>query len=203
MQDNAPQDRAPAAKLPFQITICGIEELSCHAEGKVSHVLSILDPDHLEPEAFGAYGEHAKLELRFKDVIEDAPGAEAPQIEHVEQVLTFGRDILRDPEALRHLLVHCHMGISRSTAAMTLLLANAQPSASAREVLHQVLAVRNRAWPNLRMLMLGEELLGRPGEFSGAVGEIYRYQLDTRPQLRTFFMDIGRAREVDLAERWK
>ncbi|WP_088342872.1 MULTISPECIES: protein-tyrosine-phosphatase [Rhodomicrobium] len=202
MPDNAPQDHAPAAKLPFQITICGIEELSCHAEGKVSHVLSILDPDHVEPEAFGAYGEHAKLELRFKDEIEDFPGADAPQLQHVEQVLTFGRDILRDPEALRHLLVHCHMGISRSTAAMTLLLAEAQPATSARDVLHQVLGIRERAWPNLRMLTLGEELLGRPGQFSSAVGEIYRYQLDRRPQLRNFFMDIGRAREVVLAENW-
>jgi len=185
--------------LPFRITICGIEELSCHAEGKVSHVLSILDPDHQEPEAFGAYGEHAKLELRFKDVIEDGPGADAPQPQDVEQVLSFGRDILRDPEALRHLLVHCHMGVSRSTAAMTLLLAQAQPHMSGRDVLYEVLAIRDKAWPNLRILELGEEQLGRRGEFTGPVGEIYRYQLDRRPQIKEFFTEVGRGREVELA----
>jgi predicted protein tyrosine phosphatase len=190
-------------ELPFQITICGIEELAGHAEGKVSHVLSILDPDHLEPEAFGTYGEHAKLELRFHDVIEDSAGIEAPQPHHVEQVLTFGRDILSDTEALRHLLVHCHMGVSRSTAAMTLLLAQAQPSASARDVLHQVLAIREKAWPNLRILTFGEQLLGRRREFSEAVGEIYRIQLDRRPQIKDFFLEVRRGREVELAERFK
>lgn len=199
MQDDTPRQSA----LPFQITICGIEELAGHAEGKVSHVLSILDPDHLEPEAFGTYGEHAKLELRFHDVIEASAGIEAPQPHHVEQVLAFGRDILSDPEALRHLLVHCHMGVSRSTAAMTLLLAQAQPSASARDVLHQVLAIRGKAWPNLRILTFGEELLGRRREFSEAVGEIYRIQLDRRPQIKDFFLEVGRGREVELAERFR
>jgi predicted protein tyrosine phosphatase len=188
--------------LPFHITVCGIEELAGHAERQVSHVLSILDPDHAEPEAFGAYGEHAKLELRFHDVIEESSGYEAPQPRHVEQILTFGRDILSDPEALRHLLVHCHMGISRSTAAMTLLLAQSQPEVPARQVLHQVLAIRERAWPNLRMLSLGEGILGRKGEFSEAVGEIYRIQLDRKPGIKEFFLEVGRGREVELADKF-
>jgi predicted protein tyrosine phosphatase len=189
--------------LPFRITICGIEELAGHAEGKVSHVLSILDPGHSEPDAFGTYGEHAKLELRFHDVIEDSAGIEPPQPHHAEQVLSFGRDILGDPETLRHLLVHCHMGVSRSTAAMTLLLAQAQPNASARDVLRQVLAIREKAWPNLRILTFGEELLGRRREFSEAVGEIYQIQLQRRPQIKDFFLEVGRGREVELAERFK
>lgn len=199
MQDNAP----PKHNLPFQITICGIEELACHAEGQVSHVLSILDPDHQEPEAFGAYGEHAKLELRFHDVIEDGRGFEPPQPHHVAQVLTFGRDVLGDPEALRHLLVHCHMGISRSTASMALLLAQAQPDASAREILRQVLAIRDKAWPNLRILTFGEEQLGRGGEFVEAAGEIYSFQLDRRPEIQQFFTEGGRGREVELALKFK
>jgi hypothetical protein len=36
-------------------------------------VLSILDPDWPVPEAFGSFGEHKKLELRFHDVIEGKP----------------------------------------------------------------------------------------------------------------------------------
>ncbi len=186
---------------PFEITICGIEELPGHAERKVSHVLSIVDPDHAELEAFGRYGEHARLELRFHDIIEDRPGEEAPQPHHVEQILSFGRDILREPETLRHLLVHCHMGISRSTASMALLLAQAQPQLSARDVLHQVLSIRDKAWPNLRILTFGEEQLGRTGEFTGAVGEIYGIQLEQRPQIKEFFIEAGRGREVDMALR--
>ena len=192
---------APGLDLPFEITVCGIQELECHAQGQVSHVLSILDPDHTEPEAFGAYGEHAKLELRFHDVIEDSRGIEAPQPHHVKQILSFGRDILRDPERLRHLLVHCHMGISRSTASMALLLAQAQPDAPARDVLRQVLAIREKAWPNLRILSIGEQQLDRPGEFTKAAAEIYRIQLGRRPELKDFFLECGRSREVELAAK--
>ena len=196
MQDQSP----PKLHLPFQLTICGIQELAGHAEARISHVLSILDPDEMEPAAFGSYGEHARLELRFHDVIEDTAGIQAPQPQHVKQILDFGRDVLRDPEALRHLLVHCHLGISRSTAAMTLLLAQAQPEASARDILRQVVSIREKAWPNLRILTFGEQQLGRPGTFSTAVAEVYRNQLQRRPELRSFFEANGRGREIALAQ---
>jgi predicted protein tyrosine phosphatase len=197
MQDDTQRGDA----FPFVLTICGIDELPDHAERQVSHVLSIVDPDRAPLDAFGSYGEHARLELRFHDIIQESPGLEAPQPHHVEQVLSFGRDILREPESLRHLLVHCHAGVSRSTAAMTLLLAQAQPHLPAREVLRQVLAIRRKAWPNLRILTFGEEQLGRHGEFTEAVGEIYRFQLDRRPEIKEFFMGDGRSREVELGLR--
>ncbi len=189
----------PPADAPFTITVCGLEELAGHADRKVSHVLSILDPDQPEPEAFGAYGEHARLELKFHDIIEETAGFEAPQPAHVEKMLEFGQNLLSDPEAVRHLLVHCHAGISRSTAAMTLLLAQAQPGLSADQVLAQVVHIRERAWPNLRILTLGEELLGRRGEFTTAAGSIYRLQLERRPEIKTFFIDSGRMREIEVA----
>jgi len=84
-----------------------------------------------------------------------------------------------------------------------LLLAQAQPQMPARDVLQTVLTIRDRAWPNLRMLDFGEIQLGRRGEFTDAVGEIYRFQLDRRPQLEDFFVEAGRGREVELARRLK
>ena len=189
----------PPADTPFTITVCGLEELAGHADRQVSHVLSILDPDQPEPEAFGGYGEHARLELKFHDVIQEMPGFEAPQVEHVEKMLEFGQDLLRDPEPARHLLVHCHAGISRSTAAMTLLLAQAQPGLGADEVLAQVVHIREKAWPNLRILSMGAELLGRQGEFIEAAGAVYRLQLERRPEIKDFFRDSGREREIEVA----
>jgi predicted protein tyrosine phosphatase len=189
----------PPVEMPFVITVCGLEELPGHASRQVSHVLSILDPAQSEPEAFGAYGEHARLELKFHDIIEDTPGFRAPQPDDVAKMLDFGRDILRDPESLRHLLVHCHMGISRSTAAMALLLAQAQPDAPASGIMELILSIRDKAWPNLRILSLGEEMLGRPGELSVAAAAIYRLQIERRPEIKTFFAEAGRGREVDLA----
>lgn len=195
MQDNAQN----STTTPFPITVCGIEELPGHAKRKISHVLSIVDPDHGSIDAFGDYGEHARMELRFHDIIEDVPGMEPPQPHHVEEVLAFGREVLNDPEAAAHLLVHCHMGVSRSTASMSLILAQAQPDLDARQILHQVLAIRGKAWPNLRILGFGEDILGRKGEFTEAVPELYALQLEKKPELEELFTSYGRGREVEAA----
>src|SRR3954470_3176357 len=82
---------------PFPLSICGIEELTGHCETGVSHVLSILDPDHPEPEAFGSFGEHARLELRFHDIIEDTPDRIAPMPAHAASILDFGRTLQAEP----------------------------------------------------------------------------------------------------------
>ncbi len=132
------------AIVPFRITVCGIEELPGHREAGVSHVLSILDPDWPVPEAFGTYGEHDKLELRFDDVIEDIAGTLPPREEHVVQLLAFGRDLMAEPASDAHLLVHCHAGISRSTASMALMLAQAMPGLPARSILGEVLKSARR-----------------------------------------------------------
>lgn len=184
--------------IPFGAAVCGIEELHGHAATGVSHVLSILDPDHPVPEAFGSYGEHARLELRFHDVIEDGDDKLPPRAEDVAAILSFGRDM--GAEAAPRLLVHCHAGISRSTAAMTLLFAQAQPHLTAEHILQGILAHREKAWPNLRMLEFGDAMLGRGGSLPMAAAAIYRHQLQIRPHLAEVFRRTGRGREVDAAE---
>jgi predicted protein tyrosine phosphatase len=179
---------------PFRITVCGIEELAGHCETRASHVLSILDPDYPVPEAFGQYGEHERLELRFHDIIEATPGSVLPQPEHVERILAFGRDLMADPSA--NLLVHCHAGISRSTAAMALILAQAQPSLAAEAVLGQVHAIREKAWPNLRIMEMGDTMLGRGGSLVAATHALHGLQLAVRPRLAELMTQGGRGREV-------
>src|SRR3954452_23553040 len=104
---------------PFGLRVCGVEELAGDCEVAVSHVLSILARGWPVPEAFGSFGEHARLELRFHDVIEDDAAA-APQPDDVTRLLEFGHDLMTEPPDDAHLLVHCHAGISRSTASMAL-----------------------------------------------------------------------------------
>jgi predicted protein tyrosine phosphatase len=185
--------------IPFRITVCGIEELTGHCETGVSHVLSILDPDWPVPEAFGSFGEHQKLELRFHDVIEETPGTVPPREEHVGQLLAFGRDLLNEPRPTAHLLVHCHAGISRSTASMALILAQALPDLPASRILKEILQIRPKAWPNLRIIEMGDVMLDRSGEMIAAAREIYRQQLEIRPQLAEFMEQGGRGREVAAA----
>ena len=185
--------------VPFQVTICGIDELELHCAAGVTHVLSILDPGWPEPEAFGALDPHRRLELRFHDVIETEPGCVAPESLDVEQLLSFGRDLTEGKGT--HLLVHCHAGVSRSTAAATLIVAQARPDRPAEEALQTVLSRRPRAWPNLRILELGDALLERRGEIVEAARAQYRRVLDREPWLIEQMIDSGRGREVAEAGR--
>ena len=102
--------------------------------------------------------------------------------------------------AATHLLVHCHAGVSRSTAAAILLFARREPARSAQNVVGQVIRARPRAWPNLRMIEMGDELLGRDGEIVASVRALYRLALDREPWLAEAMIDNGRGREVAAAE---
>ncbi len=185
-----------SAMLPFAITVCGIEELAGHCTTGASHVLSILDPETPVPEAFGSFGEHRKLELRFDDIIDATPGKRLPTAEDVELILAFGRDLLAEPSPSAHLLVHCHAGISRSTASMALLIAQALPAESADTVLAKVHGIREKAWPNLRIMELGDALLQRHGTLVAATHALHRLQLERRPHLAEYMDQGGRGREI-------
>ncbi len=180
----------------FRLTVCGIEELAAAGGTRPSHVLSILDPDWPVPEAFGTYGEHEKLELRFHDVIEPMTGQIMPSEDHVRALLAFGRDLMAEPPEQAHLLVHCHAGISRSTASMALILAQGRPQAPAAAILGEVLRIRDKAWPNLRMIEMGDAMLERGGSLVEAAHAIYRRQIEVRPHLWAFMEQANRGREL-------
>jgi predicted protein tyrosine phosphatase len=193
------------ATMPFRLTICGIDELAQHCEVGVTHVLSILDPAAPEPAAFAGYDPHHRLELRFHDVIDPRPGWILPQSYDVERLLGFARVLASAPQAAgavqRHLLVHCHAGISRSTAASVLVLAQARPDRSADEIMLAIAQLRPRAWPNLHMLELGDRLLNREGEIVAAAIAHYRRALERDPYLAEAMIGGGRGREVVAASR--
>lgn len=180
--------------MPFDLTICGIEELACRCEAGVTHVLSILDPGWPEPQPLSIFSVNRRLKLRFHDIIETQPGWTAPERWDVELLLAFARDVTVSRET--HLLIHCHAGVSRSTAAAALVMAQTRPDRTADEVLQEVVRLRPRAWPNLRMLELGGEILGRRGEIVEAARRHYRRALEREPWLAGAMIDGGRGREV-------
>ena len=186
-------------KPPFRITVCGLDELAGHCETGATHVLSILDPAYPVPEAFGQYGEHQRLELRFDDVVDDRPGVEPPHRQHVQHILAFGRTLADEPNP--SLLVHCHAGISRSTAAMALILAQAMPEIPAHDVIAMVHDIREKAWPNLRIIEFGDELLGRGGSLVAAATALHRLQMGVRPHIGELMTQGGRGREVEAASK--
>ncbi|RVU21704.1 tyrosine phosphatase family protein [Methylobacterium oryzihabitans] len=183
-------------------TVCGLEELGHHSARGITHVLSILDPGWPEPEAFGGYDAHHRTTLRFHDVTEPGPNLVLPQATHVEEILAFGRDLTAERGRERtHLLIHCHAGISRSTAAMTMLLAQARPDLDEAAIVARVHELREKAWPNARMIGFADAALGRDGRLSEAVRRLHALQLKVRPHLDQLMRDLGRSAEVEAALR--
>ena len=183
------------------LTICGIEELPSHSVRRVTHVLSVLDPDLPEIDAFGTYGEHHRVTLRFHDIIDPAAGKIHPEPAHVEQILQFGES-LREGLSERvegHLLVHCHMGISRSTAAMLTLMAQNDAQADEDALFERLRGVRPQAWPNSVMIGFADAQLGRDGRLVEALRRHYGHQLKAQPQYTDWMTRLGRGRELEMA----
>lgn len=190
-----PVDPSPVDPALTLHTVCGLEELSGHGTRGVSHVLSLLDPGTPEPQAFSGYGTHARTTLRFHDCLGPGEGLTPPERAHIEAILAFGRDL----DGAAHLLVHCHYGLSRSTAALLILLAQAEPGTEADTLVARLHAIREPAWPNARMIGFADALLGRAGSLSEAVRRLHAVQLGVRPHLADLLRGLGRGAEVDAA----
>ena len=183
------------------LTICGIEELPAQSMRKVSHVLSLLDPDLPELESFVAYEAHERTTLRFHDIITPQEGRVHPTQAHVAEILVFGAK-LRESALKRkegHLLVHCHMGISRSTAAMLSLMAQVNPDEGEDALFARLRTIRPQAWPNSLMIGFADAQLKRNGKLSAELGRHYAHQLEAQPRYRQWMADLGRGAEVAMA----
>ena len=176
------------------LTICGLDELNGHQDRGVTHILSILDPEWPEPSAFQAFDPHFRATFRFHDAIEPDAGVLLPEKSDVEAILAFGRDA---GEAAR-LLIHCHAGISRSTAATLMILAQGHPHEGEDAIAARLIEIRPQAWPNSRMIAFADELLDRGGRLVATTGTIYARRLAARPELAEFMRRGNRAREVEL-----
>ncbi len=191
-----PPDAPPSLRTGLvRLTVCGLDELHGPREPAVTHVLSILDPGYPDPTAFSAWRRHHRLTLRFHDVIAEYPGYDAPQPEHVAALLRFGDELLAAGDDLEHLLIHCHAGVSRSTAALAILLAREHPEDEAA-VFERLAVIRPQAWPNSRMIGFADEILGRRGRLRAALADFYRRQARTQPELIEMIRRVGRGAEI-------
>jgi predicted protein tyrosine phosphatase len=183
------------------LTVCGFEELETHRERRVTDVLSLLDPGTPEPSAFDAYNEHHRVTLRFHDILEPQLGMIPPEPRDVEAILKFGKELEAQEtySGERHLLIHCHMGISRSTAAMAMLLAQAHPDEDEDAIAERLTTIRPKAWPNTRMMSFADEMLSRGGRLTQAARKMHGRLLALQPHLADVMRRIGRGREVEMA----
>ena len=183
------------------LTICGIEELPLHGSRSVSHVLSVIDPERADLTEFTGYGDHRRTTLRFHDIIDPEAGRIMPSRDHMDAILSFGEELVDSREGREdgHLLIHCHMGISRSTAAMLTLMAQIEPKRSEEALFERLREVRPQAWPNSVMVAMADEMLGRGGRLVEALRLHYGIQRKAQPQYNHWMVELGRGRELEMA----
>ncbi len=188
-------EQMPATKplVPYRMTICGLNELHLHRDGDVTHVLSILDPEWPDPIVFDSYHPHRRLVRRFDDVLTEYPGAVVPDEAHVTDILAWSHKLA--DEAAQHVLIHCHAGVSRSTAAAAMLLAKDNPGSEA-EAFAVLRRVRPRSWPNSRMVQIADDMLARKGALLTALRKHQRWVATTHPDLAELLRGGDRAHEV-------
>lgn len=182
-----------SALVPYRITICGLAELCQHSGAGITHVLTILDPGWPDPRDFHTYAPHSRTIWRFHDVIDDHPDMVVPQASHVAEILEFGRMAQEHP--INHLLVHCHMGISRSTAAAVILMAQ-NNAGREREAFDHLWRIRPQSWPNSRMLGFADSALGRQGRLLQAMREHHTRVAQAYPDFAALLRTGERAHEV-------
>ena len=179
--------------LPYRITICGLSELAGHAGAGITHVVSILDPAWPDPNDFQQYAPHRRVVYRFDDVVEVGTGYTAPTRSDVSALLELGRELMEEP--VEQLLIHCHAGVSRSTAAAAILMAQSNPGREP-DVFAELERVRPRSWPNALMLRMADALLERNGAL---VAELRRHQRRIArafPEFAAMLAQYGRAHEI-------
>jgi predicted protein tyrosine phosphatase len=140
-----------------------------------SAVLTLEDPDAPAGVRFHRHPSPRHLVLRFVDLDSPPPATYASMPifrmadrADIEQALQFARAV--DPERER-LLVHCHVGIGRSTAVALAIIADRLGRGREDAAVAELLRIRPQAVPNLHVLALADEILGRDGALVRIVRE--------------------------------
>ncbi len=110
------------------------------------------------------------LFLDMNDISMEADGLRIPDDSHITQLVAFAGEWDRSAP----LLIHCWMGISRSTAAAYIIANALCPSADPMRIAVELRHRSPSATPNARMVMLADTLLGREGAMVRAIAHIGR-----------------------------
>ncbi|MEQ8698577.1 MAG: protein-tyrosine-phosphatase [Bauldia litoralis] len=179
--------------LPYQVTIAGLAELSQFSVANTDFVVSLLDPGLDARADMRTIHAVPRREFRFHDTLDPAAGALAPDRSIVGRLLALGEEL--DRTRPRRVLIHCHLGMSRSTATAAMLMAQAAPGREA-EIPGTLLALRPQAWPNSRMIRDADDLLAAGGALVEAGEEVYRRAAMARPYQPHSQRDTGRSAEI-------
>lgn len=168
--------------------VCGIDELTAAPLGDASRIVSILVPDGaVPPELVGI--EKPILFLRFHDAIAGDVDFVFPTDDGIRTLLAFDRDATDE----ERLVVHCTAGVSRSTAALVILLAQRHPG-NDDAIFAGLRNLRPHAWPNSFTIEIADRLLERNGSLIAALRRHYIVQAQRYPNIVRRMLALGQHR---------
>jgi len=149
-----------------------------------ARIVSLLAPGQSPPDLPPV----PRLALAFHDIDAPRQGLVPPDRDMVQALLDFAAD-WREPEPM---LLHCWMGISRSTAAALIIACALRPDRSEAEAALALRAASPTATPNPLMIALADDQLAREGRLiaaaaaigrgaEAATGGVFRYQVRPTP----------------------
>jgi len=137
------------------IQICSLEAVRETNLSIFNGVITIEDSTIEDPFRV-EHGSPQQLVLRFDDISEPHPKWIEPQESHIKKALTFA-DKIGDGA----LLIHCHAGISRSSAIALAILAKGLGAGKEVEAVKILKKINPDARPNKLLVWMTDEILGR------------------------------------------
>ncbi|MGY6708132.1 MAG: tyrosine phosphatase family protein [Rhizobiaceae bacterium] len=149
---------SPRSRLEATLAACRAERLiTLLREGS-----DFVRPDIIEAPNF--------LLLSMHDIVEEREGMTAPAAHHVEALIAFAEAWDRK----RPLAINCYAGISRSTAAAYVIACALAPSRDEGELAATLRRLSPSATPNIRLVTLADDILGRSGRMTKSIRGIGR-----------------------------
>jgi len=152
------------------IHVCSLARLHTTVdETGARHIVTLMNDDTavLRPDGV-AVEDH--LFLGMHDITFELEGYRAPAVEHVHQLIEFvTRWHRRTP-----LVMHCYAGISRSTAGAYIAACALNPRRAEDAIARMMRSSSPTAFPNVRLVSLADEILGRNGRMVSAIEAIGR-----------------------------
>src|SRR5580704_11323083 len=152
------------------IHVCSLARLhETVADTGARHVVSLIgDEGHVVRPHAVAPENH--LRLRLHDISAPLDGYIMPGEEHVADLIRF----VRGWDRRSPLVVHCFMGISRSTASAYASVCALNPQRDEASIAQALRRASPTATPNIRIVSLADRLLGRDGRMVAAIEAIGR-----------------------------
>jgi len=157
------------------IHVCPLSRLhETVEEHGARHVVSLIgDEARLERPSGIAPENH--LWLRLHDISSPLDGYIMPGQEHVAELIGF----VRGWDRRAPLVVHCFAGISRSTASAYAAVCALNPQRDEDDIAQALRQASPTATPNIRIVSLADQILGRDGRMVAAIETIGRGALAT------------------------